>query len=131
MVLAVINRGVLSLLLVAVVMFIIVYSVRRENRKEARRKKAASFVPDESVQEEESQGVALSVAPRHAVENRDQDHMPYEAQIWEDDEWSVPHRARPDGFTPQEAQLWRDAGYTAREARRLSQAHTAPPPRSC
>ncbi len=103
MVLAVINRGLLWLLIVAVVMFIIAYSTRRENRKESRKKKAAA-------------------------ESRD--HMPHEAQIWEDDEWSVQHRARPDGFTPEEAKLWRDAGYTAREARRLSQEHEAPPPRS-
>jgi hypothetical protein len=128
MVLAVINRGLLWLLIVAVVMFIIVYSTRRENRKESRKKEAAAFGPDSSVQAEEPQGVASGVAPRHAAEYRDQ--MPHEAQISEDDEWSVPHRARPDGFTPEEAKLWRDAGYTAREARRLSQEHEAPPPRS-
>jgi hypothetical protein len=130
MVLAEINRGVLWLLIVAGVMLIIIYSTRRENRKESRRKQSASFAPDSSVQEEESRDVALSFAPRHAAEYRDQEHMPNEAQIWEHDEWSLPHRARPDGFTPEEARLWRDAGYTAREARRLSQEHEAPPPRS-
>jgi len=129
MVLAVINRGVLWLLIVAVVMLIIIYSARRENLKESRRKQAASFGPDSSVQEEEQRDVALSSEPRHAAEYLDQEHIPHEAQIWDGDEWSLPHRARPDGFTPHEAQLWRDAGYTAREARRLSQEHKAPPPR--
>ncbi len=75
--------------------------------------------------------MAVSFAPRHAAEYRDQDHMPHETQEdWEDDEWSVPHRARPDGFTPEEAKVWRDAGYTAREARRLSQEHKVPPSRN-
>ena len=114
--LALINRGVLWLLIVAVVMFIIMTTSATRKSQGIQRKQAASFGPDSSVQEEESRDVAVSFAPRHAAEYRDQDHMPHETQEdWEDDEWSVPHRARPDGFTPEEAKVWRDAGYTARE----------------
>ena len=65
------------------------------------------------------------------AEHQTQGHTPPPTtQVWEDDEWSIPHRARPEGFTPEEAKLWRDAGYTAREARRLSHEHKVPPPRS-
>ena len=38
--------------------------------------------------------MALSFEPRHAGEY-DQEHLPHEAQMWEDDEWSVPHRGAP------------------------------------
>jgi hypothetical protein len=73
---------------------------------------------------------ATQVWEGDAAEYQAQDHTPHATQVWEGDEWSVPHRARPEGFTPEEAKLWRDAGYTAREARRLSLEHKAPPPRS-
>ena len=130
-------------------------SVRRteERDQKAGRETATSFGPDwdSSVEEEESRSVTMGSTPRHTAGYQGQGHTPQTTQIWEDDgaeyqtqghtpppttqvweddEWSIPHRARPEGFTPEEAKLWRDAGYTAREARRLSHEHKDPPPRS-
>jgi hypothetical protein len=142
MILAVVNQAAVTGVLLAVLAGMIIYFVRHENRKSAQRsekreekagrEEATSFGPDwdSSVEEEESRSVAMGFTPRHTAEYRAEAHSPQTTQVWEDDEWSIPHRARPEGFTREEAKLWRDAGYTAREARRLSQEHTAPPPRS-
>jgi len=140
MILAVVNQAAVTGVLLAVLAAMIIFFVRHENRKsqrsEERERKAGrettSFGPDwdSSVEEEESRSVTMGFTPRHTAEYRAQGHSSRTTQVWEDDEWSIPHRARPEGFTPEEARLWRDAGYTAREARRLSQEHTAPPPRS-
>jgi hypothetical protein len=141
MILAVANQAAVTGVLLAVLAAMIVFFVRHEDRKsqrtEEREQKAGSeedtsFGPDwdSSVEEEESRSVTLGFTPRHTAEYQTQGHSPHTTQVWEDDEWSIPHRARPEGFTPEEAKLWREAGYTAREARRLSQEHAAPPPRS-
>lgn len=142
MILAVVNQAAVTGVLLVVLAAMIIFFVRYENRKSVRRseereqiagsEEATSFGPDwdSSVEEEESRSVAMGFTPRHTAEYQTQGHSPHTTQVWEDDEWSIPHRARPEGFTPEEAKLWRDAGYTAREARRLSQEHTGPPPRS-
>jgi hypothetical protein len=150
--------GVLLVVLAAMIIYLVRRenrkSVRRTEERDQRAgtERATSFGPawDSSVEEEEWRSVTMGATPRHtaeyqaqghtphatqvwegdAAEYQAQDHTPHATQVWEGDEWSVPHRARPEGFTPEEAKLWRDAGYTAREARRLSLEHKAPPPRS-
>jgi hypothetical protein len=142
MILAVANQAAVTGVLLVVLAAVIIFFVRYENRKsaqmsekrvqEAGREEATSGGPDwdSSVEEEEARSVAIAFTPRHTAEYQTQGHSPHATQVREDDEWSIPHRARPEGFTPEEAKLWRDAGYTAREARRLSQEHRTPPPRS-